>query len=116
MILLLIFSVFANAQIMWVDQNGYALYETKEYCEKYSKGVACYETDENFDKATYILVDEKFVVSKPLEDAKKAALEQKAADDLAKKQQIEALKLKLKSKSIKLEELAVLVEYLMERL
>lgn len=115
MILFLLLNLIANAETMWVDQNGVALYKSLAHCEKYSKGVSCYKTDEGFDKEYYELVGDEFVKNPQLEQNKLAERQAKQAASDAKKAEFESLKAKVKSKSIKLDELARLVELLLEK-
>lgn len=72
MILFLILNLFANAETMWVDQNGYALYKSLAHCEKHSRGVACFKTDDGFDKEYYELSNGEFVKNPQLEQNKLA--------------------------------------------
>ena len=116
LLFILIFTSFARSET-WVDENGQALYLSREHCQKYAgEGVGCFETDKDFDKDFYILFDGKFV--KDTEKEKEILTTRKAKEDSVKnqKQEISLLKEKIKTQKLSDEEIKKILIFLLGKL
>lgn len=113
MILAIVFTIISQAAI-FVDDKGFALYETIEGCLK--KASICYETDKDFDKDYYVLQNGKYVKDAALEATVKAA--RKTKEDAVKNQEseIKTLLAKLKSQDLSTAEVSKVLRYLLKGL
>ena len=114
MILFLILSVFANAEVWWVDQNGLALYKTIEVCQKYSSPTPCFKTDEGFAKQYYELKNGQFLKNPQLEQNFKAAFKAKEDAASAEKSEIARVLNKLKTQPLTAEEISTVLKFLLK--